>query len=376
MQFIDLITQKNRIRQGLMQRIEAVIDHGQYILGPEVTELEQQLASYVGSKHCVSCSSGTDALLMPLMAKGIGPGDGVLTTPFTFVATAEVISLVGAHPVFVDVSPETFNIDPALLAAAVAGATDQGLRPKALIPVDIFGLPADYDRIESIADSLDLWILEDAAQSFGGSLKGRRAGSFGLVGATSFFPAKPLGCYGDGGAIFTDDDELDKLLRSVRVHGSGSDKYSNDRIGINGRLDSIQAAVLLEKLTIFDDELQQRQRVAKSYSEKLKGRLTVPVIPEGYTSAWAQYSVLADSAVERDRIMKSLQAAGIPSVIYYRIPLHLQKAYATIGGKPGDFPVSEALSERIFSLPMHPYLSDEAIEEICSVIVSSSSSSS
>ncbi|NTU59172.1 MAG: DegT/DnrJ/EryC1/StrS family aminotransferase [Chlorobiaceae bacterium] len=373
MQFIDLITQKNRIRTSLLQRIEAIVDHGQYIMGPEVLEIEKQLAAYVGTKHCVSCSSGTDALLMPLMAKGIGPGDAVLTTPFTFVATAEVISLAGATPVFVEVLPGTFNIDPELIGHAVDEARNKGLDPKAIIPVDLFGLPADYDRLETVAASHGLWILEDAAQGFGGTFHGKRAGSFGLVGATSFFPAKPLGCYGDGGAVFTDDDELDRLLRSVRVHGQGDgdDKYQNVRVGINGRLDSMQAAVLIEKLAIFDDELIERQRVADSYSSRLKGRVQVPEIPEGYTSSWAQYSVLASSTAEREKIMGALQKAGIPSVIYYRIPLHLQKAYEGLGYKKGDFPISEDFSSRIFSLPMHPYLKDEEIDRICDVIVNS-----
>ena len=369
MQFIDLLSQKERIRAALLQRIEGILDRGQFIMGPEVTELESRLASYVGSRHCVSCSSGTDALLMPLLAKGIGPGDAVFTTPFTFVATAEVISLAGATPVFVDVCPDTFNIDPDLIGHAVDEAVQRGLKPRALIPVDLFGLPADYDRLGAIASAYKLWILEDAAQSFGGSFKGRKAGSFGLVGATSFFPAKPLGCYGDGGAIFTDDDELDTLLRSIRVHGSGIDKYSNDRIGINGRLDSIQAAVLLEKLTIFDDELEARQRVADSYSKKLQGRLVIPRIPEHYRSAWAQYSVVAASVEEREQLMQALQKEGIPTMIYYKIPLHLQKAYDFLGYKAGDFPVSEDLSGRIFSLPMHPYLKEEEIEKICSVLL-------
>jgi dTDP-4-amino-4,6-dideoxygalactose transaminase len=371
MQFIDLITQKNRIRTSLMQRIEAIVDHGQYIMGPEVLELEKQLATYVGTKHCVSCSSGTDALLMPLMAKGIGPGDAVLTTPFTFVATAEVISLAGATPVFVDVLPGTFNIDPDLVGPAVEEARRKGLNPKAIIPVDLFGLPADYDRLESVAASHGLWMLEDAAQGFGGTFRGKRTGSFGLVGATSFFPAKPLGCYGDGGAVFTDDDELDRLLRSVRVHGQGDgdDKYQNVRIGINGRLDTIQAAVLIEKLAIFDDELIERQRVADAYSSRLKGRVQVPEVPEGYTSSWAQYSVLASSTDERTELMGALQKAGIPSVIYYRIPLHLQKAYEGLGYSKGDFPISEDFSSRIFSLPMHPYLKQEDIDTICDVIV-------
>ncbi|NHQ58992.1 DegT/DnrJ/EryC1/StrS family aminotransferase [Chlorobium sp. BLA1] len=369
MQFIDLLSQKDRIRTPLLQRLERIVDSCQFIMGPEVTELESRLAAYVGSRHCVSCSSGTDALLMPLLAKGIGPGDAVLTTPFTFFATAEVISLVGATPVFVDVCPDTFNINPELVCRGVEEALAKGLKPKALIPIDLFGLPAYYERIEAVAASFNLWILEDAAQGFGGSFRGRKAGSFGLVGATSFFPAKPLGCYGDGGAIFTDDDELDLLLRSVRIHGSGVDKYNNERIGINGRLDSFQAAVLLEKLAIFDDELDARQRVADSYSRRLEGRVTVPRIPEGYRSAWAQYSLLAASSSERDQLMQALQKEGIPTMIYYKIPLHLQKAYASLNYKTGDFPVSEDMSSRVFSLPMHPYLKDEEVERICEVLL-------
>jgi UDP-2-acetamido-2-deoxy-ribo-hexuluronate aminotransferase len=369
MQFIDLLSQKERIRTPLLHRLERILDSGQFIMGAEVTELESRLAAWVGSKHCVSCSSGTDALLMPLLAKGIGPGDAVLTTPFTFFATAEVISLVGATPVFVDVCPDTFNINAELVCRAVEEAQAKGLKPKALIPIDLFGLPADYERLEALAASFNLWILEDAAQGFGGSFKGRKAGSFGLAGATSFFPAKPLGCYGDGGAIFTDDDELDRLLRSVRVHGSGADKYNNERIGINGRLDTFQAAVLLEKLAIFDDELIERQRVADTYSRLLLERLTVPVVPAGYRSAWAQYSVLAASGDEREQMIGALQKEGVPTMIYYKIPLHLQKAYASLNYKTGDFPVSEDLSGRIFSLPMHPYLKDDEVEQICSVLL-------
>jgi dTDP-4-amino-4,6-dideoxygalactose transaminase len=261
-------------------------------------------------------------------------------------------------------------MDPDLVGYAVDDAVQRGLKPKALIPVDLFGLTADYDRLQAVADAYRIWILEDAAQSFGASFKGRRAGSFGLVGATSFFPAKPLGCYGDGGAIFTDDEELDTLLRSIRVHGSGIDKYSNDRIGINGRLDSIQAAVLLEKLTIFDDELEARQRIADLYSERLQGRFIVPHIPAHYRSAWAQYSLLAASSAERDQLMQALQQEGIPTMIYYKIPLHLQKAYDFLGYKAGDYPVSEELSSRIFSLPMHPYLKEEDVERICSLLLS------
>ena len=369
MQFIDLLSQKERIKTALLQRIEGILDRGQFIMGPEVTELESRLASYVGSRHCVSCSSGTDALLMPLLAKGIGPGDAVFTTPFTFVATAEVITLAGATPVFVDVCPDTFNINPELVGQAVDDAVQRGLKPKTLIPVDLFGLPADYDRLKVVADNYRLWILEDAAQSFGSSFRGRKAGSFGLMGATSFFPAKPLGCYGDGGAIFTDDDDLDFLLRSIRVHGSGVDKYCNDRIGINGRLDSIQAAVLLEKLSIFDDELEARQRIADMYTAQLQDNVVVPRIPKHYRSTWAQYSILASSMQEREELIQALQQAGIPSMIYYKIPLHLQKAYTFLGYNSGDYPVSEDLSQRILSLPMHPYLKNEEIDQICSVLL-------
>ncbi len=368
MQFIDLITQKNRIRESLMKRIERIIDSAQFVMGPEVLEAERKLAEYVGTKHCVSCASGTDALLISLMAKGIGTGDAVLTTPFTFVATAEVISLTGATPVFVDVLPGTFNIDPDGLAPAVEEARKKGLNPKALIPVDLFGLPAEYDRLETVASEQGLWILEDAAQGFGGTVGGKKAGSFGLVGATSFFPAKPLGCYGDGGAIFTDDDELLELLVSVRVHGGGADKYNNERIGLNGRFDALQAAVINEKLTIFDDELDLRNKVAAAYSARLKDRVVVPEVPEGYTSCWAQYSVLAGSTDDRTKLMGALKDAGIPSAIYYPIPLHLQKAYENLGYKPGDFPVSEDFSARVFALPMHPYLKDEEIEQICETI--------
>lgn len=370
MQFIDLLTQKERIRSSLLLRLESILDHGQFIMGPEVSELESRLASYVGSKYCLSCSSGTDALLIALMAKGIGPGDAVITTPFTFVATAEVVSLTGATPIFIDVDPVSFNIDPDRLQDGMKDAESRGLTPKAIIPVDLFGLPAEYDQLEAFADEHGLWILEDACQGFGGSIGKRRAGSFGLVGATSFFPAKPLGCYGDGGAIFTDDDELVELMRSVRVHGGGADKYSNVRLGINGRLDSMQAAVLLEKLDLFDEELVLRDAAASAYSKRLVGRVVVPEVPEGYRSAWAQYSVLAATPAEREAMMGALQKEGIPSVIYYKIPLHLQEAYASLGYAAGDFPVTEDLATRIFSLPMHPYLKEEEIEQVSSVLLS------
>ena len=363
--FIDLKTQQGIISDRLAQNLQRVLAHGQYIMGPEVNELETRLAAYVGVKHAISCSSGTDALLMPLMAYGVGPGDAIFTTPFTFIATAEVIQLLGATPVFVDIDPKTFNLDPESLAAAV-GSLGQNpgtahLKPKGIIPVDLFGQPADYDRINAIARDHGLFVLEDAAQSFGGTYKGRRAGALAEVAATSFFPAKPLGCYGDGGAMFTDDDELAEALRSIRVHGQGKDKYENVRIGLNGRLDTLQAAVLLAKLEIFDQEVMDRQKVARQYCEALSPLVTVPSVAPDCTSVWAQFSVQSD---HRELLLQKLQAAQIPAAIYYPVPLHLQKAFAHLSYKPGDFPVSEHASRRIFSLPMHPYLGPADQERI------------
>jgi UDP-2-acetamido-2-deoxy-ribo-hexuluronate aminotransferase len=369
MDFIDLAAQQRRLSETLNASIARVLAHGQYINGPEVRELEAALAAYVGTKHAVGCASGTDALLMALMALGIGPGDAVFTTPFTFVATAEVIGLLGATPVFVDIDPATFNINPAKLEQAVEavekadpalhplpGAVGGRLRPRAVIPVDLFGLPADYDAIEAVAARHVITIIEDAAQSFGGEYKGRKACSFGAIACTSFFPAKPLGCYGDGGMCFTNDDRLVELLRSIRNHGQGSDKYENVRIGINGRLDTLQAAILLAKFAIFPEEIDLRQEVARRYSELLAGCVATPEIPEGYKSAWAQYSLLVRDSAERSELMAKLKDAGIPTAIYYPKPLHRQTAFAGLGYKEGDFPVSEDCARRIFSLPMHPYL--------------------
>lgn len=369
MQFIDLKKQQSRIREEIEVGIKSVLDHGRYIMGPEITELEKKLSAFAGTRHCVACSSGTDALLMPLLAMNTGAGDAVFTSPFTFIATAEVISLIGATPVFVDIKKDTYNIDPDELEKQIQRVKEEGkLRPKLIIPVDIFGLLADYDRIEKIADKHDLIILEDAAQSFGASYRGKKAGSYGKFAATSFFPAKPLGCYGDGGAVFTDDDETKDLLHSIRVHGQGENKYKNVRIGINGRIDSIQAAVLLAKLTIFEDEIEKRNQVAEKYSDSLKDMLAVPHIPEGNISAWAQYSVLAEDGDHRDKLMAKLKDNDIPTAIYYPIPLHLQEAFSDLGYKEGDMPISEEIGERIFSLPMHPYLEDEEIEKIADVI--------
>ena len=356
MQLIDLKKQQEVIRDKLDRRLSDVLNHGRYIMGPEVDELEEKLAKYVGVQHCISCSSGTDALLIPLMAMGIGPGDAILTTPFTYIATAEVIRLVGATPVFVDIDPDTFNINPDLIPEAVQFALRKGLNPKVIIPVDLFGFPADYEKIEKYANENDLLILEDAAQGFGGSINEKKAGSFGNVAATSFFPAKPLGCYGDGGAIFTDDYDLAQIMLSIRVHGSGTDKYDNVRLGINGRLDTLQAAVLLEKLTIFPDEIIKRNKVAQYYSLNMQEYLKTPNIPEGFISSWAQYSILGRSNIERELIIKHLKEAEIPSMIYYRLPLHLQEVFSDLEYVKGDFPVSEDCAERIFSIPMHPYL--------------------
>jgi UDP-2-acetamido-2-deoxy-ribo-hexuluronate aminotransferase len=356
-QFIDLSAQQQKIYPTLMERIQKVLAHGKYIMGPEVTELEERLAAYVGVKHAITCSSGTDALLIPLMAYGVGPGDAIFTSPFTFIATAEVIQLLGATPVFVDIDPKTFNINPEALAEAVANLGRHPktvhLRPKGIIPVDLFGQPADYERINVIAKEHGLFVLEDAAQSFGATYKGRIAGALAEVAATSFFPAKPLGCYGDGGAIFTNNDEIASVLRSIRVHGQGSHKYENVRIGINGRLDTIQAAILLAKMDIFDQEVSARQEVAQRYSEGLKDLVGVPFVAPECTSVWAQYSVLTD---RREELQVKLKAAGIPTAIYYPIPLHLQGAFAHLGHQTGDFPVSENAAQGIFSLPMHPNL--------------------
>ena len=411
MDFIDLAAQQRRIADTLNARIASVLAHGQYINGPEVRELEAILAGYVGVKHAVGCASGTDALLMALMALDIGPGDAVFTSPFTFVATAEVISLLGATPVFVDIDPITFNIDPKKLDHAIVtlkvnpsrhlfpcavGAGNPGvaaiqaafpdkriidrrtqdrakvagktLRPRAVIPVDLFGLPADYDAIGAVAAAHGLTIIEDAAQSFGGDYKGKKACAFGEIACTSFFPAKPLGCYGDGGMCFTNDDHLDEILRSIRVHGQGEDKYENVRIGINGRLDTLQAAILLAKFSIFPEEIDLRQEVALRYSEFLAGTVATPVIPSGYKSVWAQYSLLTRDSAERAAFMAMLKGEGIPTAVYYPKPLHRQKAFAYAGYRDGDFPVSEVCAARIFSLPMHPYLAAKDQRRIADIL--------
>ncbi len=371
MQFIDLKAQQARIRETIEANLRGVLDHGRYIMGPEIGELEKRLAAYTGAEHAIGCSSGTDALLLALMALDVGPGDAVFTTPFTFVATAEVVSLLGATPVFVDIDRTTFNMDPEALnkaVQAVAASNDKPhpipyaagmLTPRAVIAVDLFGLPADYDAIAEVAKTHDLAVIEDAAQSFGGDYKGRKACSLGDVACTSFFPAKPLGGYGDGGMVFTNDDDLEEIIRSILVHGQGRDKYENVRIGMNGRLDTLQAAVLLAKFDIFPEEIDLRRQVAERYAKKLTAAapdLILPSLPEGYSSAWAQYSVLARDDAHRTELRQKLQDAGIPTAVYYPKPLHLQTAFARLGYDEGTFRVSEDCSSRIFSLPMHPYV--------------------
>ncbi len=353
--FIDLAAQQRIIRGRIDAAIARVLDHGQYIMGPEVAELERQLAAFAGAKHALSCASGTDALLIAMMAWGVKPGDAVLCPAFTYTATPETIALLGATPVFVDVDASTFNVDPLELAAGIDAARYAGLRPVGLITVDLFGLPADYPAVRAFAHEHGLWVLADAAQSFGASLGGSRAGTFGDVTATSFFPAKPLGCYGDGGAIFTDDDRLAEIMASIRLHGRGADRYDIVRIGVNGRLDTLQAAILLEKLAIFGDELAARQRVAQRYTEGLADALAVPAVPAGAQSAWAQYTIRVPGN-RRGPLAKALQAEGVPTNIYYPRPLHHQTAYRDYPISGDGLPVAERLSQEVLSLPMHPYL--------------------
>jgi len=359
--FIDVAAQRRRLGTAIDEATRRVLDHCQFLMGPEVTAFESQLAAFCGAKHAVSCSSGTDALIMVLMAKGVGRGDAVFCPTFTFCATAESVALVGATPVFVDVHADTFNIDVHSLKSAIATAKAKGLKPKAVIPVDLFGLPADHDAVAGIVDAEKLFVLDDAAQGFGGTYKGRAVGTFGLATATSFFPAKPLGCYGDGGAILTDDDELLAVLKSVRVHGGGSDKYDNVRLGLTARLDTIQAAVLIEKLKIFRDEIEARNEVAARYNQALKDVVTVPVVPDGYGSVWAQYTIRLAPG-RRDALAKALSVEGIPTAIYYAKPLHKQTAYSDFPVAETGLPVSERLAEEVISLPMHAYL-DEATQD-------------
>jgi UDP-2-acetamido-2-deoxy-ribo-hexuluronate aminotransferase len=366
MQFIDLKAQQDRIKDQIDANIQTVLAHGKYIMGPEVKELEATLAKYVGVDYAIGVASGTDALLMPLMAYGVGPGDAVFCPPFTFIATAEVVKLLGATPVFVDIKADTYNIDTEKLEEAIEKVKAEGkLKVKGIIPVDLFGQPADYDEINAIAAKHNMFVLEDAAQGFGGEYKGKKACSLSHVAGTSFFPAKPLGTYGDGGMCFTNDKALYDKLDSIRVHGKGSHKYDNARIGINGRLDTLMAAILLPKAAIFAEEIELRQAVAKRYTEALKDVVKTPFIKDYNVSAWAQYTIMHPN---RDQVMNGLKEEGIPTAVYYPKPLHLQEAFAELGHEKGDFPVSDDVSGKVFSIPMHPYLSHKDQDKVISAI--------
>ncbi|NDY73319.1 aminotransferase DegT [Desulfobacter hydrogenophilus] len=356
MQFIDLAAQQKKIRAGIDRRISLVLDHGKYIMGPEVFELEAMLADYVGVSHCISCASGTDALLMALMALDIQPGDEVITVPYTWISTAEVIALLGAKPVFVDIRPDTFNMDPNHIEAAITPGT------RAIIPVGIYGQCADITRINAIAERHGIPVIEDGAQSFGATHHGRRSCNQSLIGCTSFFPSKPLGCYGDGGAIFTSDDDLADRMRQIRVHGQKV-KHQHPLVGINGRLDSLQAAILLEKFTLFPGECKAREKIGRRYDTLLTDipGITIPVIAPGNTSVYAQYTILSK---DRDALSAALKSRDIPSVAYYTAPLHLQGAFADLGHQPGDFPISEYVAAHCLSLPMSPYLTQTDQETV------------
>ena len=366
--FIDVVAQRQRLGKSIDEAVSRVLTHCQFLGGPEVTQLEADLAAFSGAKHVVSCSSGTDALLMVLMAKGLGPGDAVICPSFTFCATGETVALTGATPVFVDVDEDTFNMDAASLKRGIASARKAGLKPKAVIPVDLFGQSADHDAIAAIADEAGLFVLDDAAQGFGASYKGRRLGTFGLATATSFFPAKPLGCFGDGGAILTDDDELAASLRSIRVHGQGTDKYDNVRLGLTGRLDTMQAAILIEKLKIFDDEIASRNKVAERYARGLGNVVKAPRLAKGCTSVWAQYTIRLPRGSNRDAFAAALKAQGIPTAIYYPKSIHQQTAYRHYPVAEGGLPVSEALSADVISLPMHAYLDAATQDRIVAAV--------
>ncbi|MBE1298318.1 MAG: aminotransferase class I/II-fold pyridoxal phosphate-dependent enzyme [Alteromonadaceae bacterium] len=368
MNFIDLKAQYEHLKVRIDQRIAKVLEHGQYIMGPEVQELEERLSDYVGAKHCISCANGTDALQLALMALGVKHDDAVIVPSFTFFASAEAVAAVGAEPVFVDIEPDTYNLSPSSLIAAIEAYRKQGRKNlKAVMSVDLFGQCANYPEIEKICAEFDLLLIEDAAQGFGGSINGNKACSFGDIATTSFFPAKPLGCYGDGGAVFTDNDEYAELLRSFRVHGKGTDKYDNIRIGMNSRLDTIQAAILLEKLAVFPQELNARQEAATWYQSNIHGNYKLPALAEGRQSSWAQYTLRVTGQVERDVCLAALKDRGIPSAVYYPVPVHSSGAF--LGADVyTDLHQSEKASVSVFSVPMHPYLSEADQEKIAGAL--------
>ena len=365
--FIDIAAQRRRLGRAIDDAVARVLAHCQFILGPEVRAVEADLAAFCGARHAITCASGTDALLLPLLAKGIGPGDAVICPSFTFCATAEAVALLGATAVFADIDEVTFNLDPAAVEVAIATARQLALVPKALIPVDLFGQPADHAALAAIARAEGLFVLDDAAQAFGAGYRNRRIGTVADATATSFFPAKPLGVYGDGGAVFTDDDDLAAVMRSLRVHGEGRDKYDCVRVGLNGRFDTVQAAVLIEKLKIFPEEIAARERIARRYSAGLAEVATVPRVPEGATSVWAQYTIrLAPS--RRDFLAATLKAQGIPTAIYYAKPVHRQEAYRRFPVAGGSLRVSERLAEEVISLPMHAYLDEPTQDRIIDAV--------
>jgi len=365
--FIDVAAQRRRLGRAIDDAIARVLDHCQFIMGPEVKAAEAELAAFCGARHAITCASGTDALVLPLLAKEIGLGDAVICPGFTFHGTAEVVALVGATPVFADVDEESFNLDVRSLERAVATARQHSLRLKAVIPVDLFGQPADYDAVGEIARAENLFVLGDAAQSFGARVRNRSVGTLADATTTSFFPAKPLGVYGDGGAVLTDDDELAEIVRSIRVHGEGREKYDCVRIGLNARFDTIQAAVLIEKLKIFAEEIEARDRIARRYSQALAGVTTVPRLGEGRTSVWAQYTIRLPSG-RRDAFVAALKAQGIPTAIHYPKPVHRQPAYLGYPVAEGGLPVSERLAEEVVSLPMHAYLDEPTQDRIIEAV--------
>jgi len=365
--FIDVAAQRRRLGDCIDTAVARVLDHCQFILGPEVRELEAALAAFCGARHAVTCASGTDALLMVLMAKGIGPGDAVICPSFTFCATAEAVALVGATPVFADVDAATFNLAPDSAARAVAAARAAGLTPRMIIPVDLFGQPADFASLNALAAAETLVVLDDAAQAFGATFGNRALGTLADATATSFFPAKPLGCYGDGGAVFTDDDDMRDILVSLRAHGQGADRYDNVRIGLTARLDTIQAAVLIEKLKIFPEEIAERNRIARRYSQHLADVVKVPTVHAHMTSVWAQYTIRVNVGA-RDAFAAALKAQGIPTAIYYPKPLHRQEAYRYFPADPSGLPVCDLLAEEVVSLPMHAYLDETTQDRIIAAV--------
>ncbi len=365
MNFIDLGAQYRNLKDKIDKRINAVLSHGKYIMGPEVFEFEQKLADYIGVKHAISCANGTDALQLCMMCLDVKPGDAVFCPTFTFFATAEVIAMAGATPIFVESDNSTFNICPIDLEKRIKGVLEEGvLNLKSIISVDLFGLPANYPKLKKIAQKYGLILIEDAAQGFGGQIGDKKAGSFGDISTTSFFPAKPLGCYGDGGAVFTDNDDFAELIKSYRVHGKGSDKYDNVRVGMNSRLDTLQAAILLEKLSVFPKEVELRNEIANLYNNSLPDDFVVPQIPPGYVSSWAQYTLMVD---DREHLMQKLKSKDIPSMIYYATCMHQQSVFKDMNHL-AKFPVSESIASSVMSLPMHPYLQSDDIKKISSIL--------